>query len=139
MKIFKYQKVTDIYTTHEVIHPDYEQMSEDCARIIDVCTIDGLVYISVPDTITLPEQPEIIKKTLVEVILNSELKTRIKSTSCHIKLMESRIADDAKIRYTKSDEVTLDFLKEFLPTWGVVDYISKCRVWDKPQELSKIY
>ena len=46
--IYKYQKISDAYTTYLLAEPDYELLGlED--RITELCTIDGVTYVSVPD------------------------------------------------------------------------------------------
>ena len=47
-KIYKYQKITDQFTTHCLVEPDYNLLeTED--RITELCTIDGVTYVSVPE------------------------------------------------------------------------------------------
>ena len=54
--IYKYQKISDAYTTYILAEPDYELLGlED--RITELCTIDGVTYVSVPDGITLRFSP----------------------------------------------------------------------------------
>ena len=87
-KIMKYSKKTDQFTTHTLVEPDYEEGSD---RITELCTIDSLVYVSVPDSVTLPDQPEVIGKTLEEVKLDDTLKAQIKKASVHYRLIEERV------------------------------------------------
>jgi hypothetical protein len=91
-KIYKYQKITDQYTTYLLAEPDYNLLGEEFEdRITELCVIDGITYVSVPDTITLPVQLEIISNTLEEVVLTAELLDQIKNTSCHVALINDRI------------------------------------------------
>ena len=104
IKIQKYQKITDRFTTYCLVEPDYNLLeTED--RITELCTIDGVTYVSVPDSITLPEQPEQI--TVEEVELTDELKESIKSASPHVQLINDRVV--AKIRevYSLNDEIKM--------------------------------
>ena len=74
-KIYRYKRVTDQYTTYCLVEPDYNQLAIE-GRITELCTIDGLTYVSVPDGVELPEQPETIAATLVEVDLAEEPETK---------------------------------------------------------------
>jgi len=87
-KIYSYPKVTDKFTTHTVAEPDYKD-GED--RTTELCTIDGATYISVPDSVVLPAQPEQI--TLVEVVPDQLLYEAIEAESPHTQLINQRIAD----------------------------------------------
>lgn len=128
---YSYEKKTDIWTTYELLQPDYEQMPEDSARITELCTIDGITYVYVPDSITLPKQPEQVQVTLTEVILDPSLITKIKKSSPHVKLMKKRKEQDENVRLTKQDELTLSFLLEFMEAPAeCLAYIVKCREWE---------
>ncbi len=131
-KIYTYRKVIDDYTTHELVQPDYEQMAEGSARITELCTIDGVTYVSVPDSITLPEQSEQVQATLKEVTLAPELIDKIREASPHVKLMERRIAEDADIRLSRQDEMTLGFPSSLVvsPAALFTAYMDQCRAWD---------
>ena len=104
MKIFKYQKVTNKFTTYTIVEPDYQEEDD---RITELSVIDGITYISVPDTITLPKQPEIIKKTLEGVILSNELKEDIKSNSSHVQLINQRVKEKILSDISITDELKL--------------------------------
>ena len=102
-KIYKYQKVTDEYTTYLLTEPDYNLLDEEDGndnqdRITELCTLDGYIetYVSVPDSITLPEQNDIIAESLEEVVLTEELLNRIKNTSCHVALINDRLVSIPK-------------------------------------------
>ena len=88
LRIYSYQKVTDKYTTHTVAEPDYREGDE---RITELCTLVGITYISVPDSVTLPEQSKQVQKTLKIATLTKELKGKIKETSVHYKLIKERV------------------------------------------------
>ena len=106
-KIYKYQKITDQFTTYCLVEPDYNLLeTED--RITELCTINGVTYASIPDGIILPEQPEQI--TVEEVELTDELKEAIKSASPHVQLINDRVV--AKIReiYSLNDEIKIKCL-----------------------------
>ena len=126
--IYKYQKISDAYTTYLLAEPDYELLGlED--RITELCTIDGVTYISVPDGITLPEQPEQI--TVEEVALTDELKAAIKSESPHVQLINERVV--AKIReiYSLNDEIKMIRLSPSAESTAYNEYVESCREWGR--------
>ena len=128
VKIYKYQKITDNYTTYCLVEPDYNLLeTED--RITELCTIDGITYVSVPDSITLPEQPEQI--TVEEVVLTDELKAAIKSESPHVQLINERVV--AKIReiYSLNDEIKMIRLSPSEESTAYNDYVEECRDWGR--------
>jgi hypothetical protein len=125
-KIYKYQKITDQFTTYCLVEPDYNLLeTED--RITELCTIDGVTYVSVPDSITLPAQPEQI--TVEEVVLTDELKAAIKSESPHVQLINERVV--AKIReiYSLNDEIKLLRIGLSEESTAYNDYVEECRDW----------
>ena len=127
-KIYKYQKIIDDYTTHCLVEPDYNLLeTED--RITELCTIDGVTYVSVPDSIALPQQPEQI--TVEEVELTDELKAAIKSESPHVQLINDRVV--AKIRevYSLNDEIKMIRLSPSEESAAYNEYVEECRAWGR--------
>ena len=127
-KIYKYQKVQDAYTTHCLVEPDYNLLeTED--RITELCTIDGITYVSVPDSIILPAQPEQI--TVEEVVLTDELKAAIKSESPHVQLINERVV--AKIReiYSLNDEIKMIRLSPSEESAAYNEYVESCMDWGR--------
>lgn len=96
VKVYRYRKVTDDYTT-------YQAQGEN---LIELCTIDGITYISVPDDgRLLAEQPEQIR--LEEVDLSGELKERVKNTSPLCQLIYARTQERIREKYSAEDEMYL--------------------------------
>ena len=127
-KIYKYQKVQDAYTTHCLVEPDYNLLeTED--RITELCTIDGVTYVSVPGSITLPEQPEQI--TVEEVVLTEELKESIKSESPHVQLINDRVVSKIRERYSVNDELKLLRIGLSEESTAYNDYVEECRDWGR--------
>jgi hypothetical protein len=124
--IYKYQKITDAYTTYILAEPDYELLGlED--RITELCAIDGVTYISVPDGITLPEQPEQI--TVEEVALTDELKAAICAASPHVQLIDERVVMKIREKYSVNDEIKLIRLGASDDFTDYNDYVETCRAW----------
>ncbi len=99
-KIYKYQKVTNQFTTYTAVDND-----EEDKRITELGTIDGETYISVPDDVILPKQPEQI--TLEPVTINDELKEQIEKASPHIQLIKKRITDKIREKYSLEEELKI--------------------------------
>jgi hypothetical protein len=85
-KIYSYQKVTDEFTTYTAIEPDYE---EGDARITELCIISGITYISIPDGVILPEQPNQV--VLLEITPDEILYEAIEAASPHVRLINQRV------------------------------------------------
>ena len=99
-KIYKYQKITDQYTTYTA-----RDNGEEDKKITELCTIGDKTYISVPDDVKLPEQAEQIKLELV--ILTAELKEQIEMASPHIQLIKKRIREKIAGKYSIEDELKI--------------------------------
>ena len=127
-KIYKYQKVQDAYTTHCLVEPDYNLLeTED--RITELCTIDGVTYVSVPDSIILPVQPEQI--TVEEVELTDELKESIKSASPHVQLINDRVVSKIREVYSLNDEIKMIRLSPSAESTAYNEYVESCRDWGR--------
>ena len=99
-KLYKYKKLTDEYTTYTAV-----DKGEEDKRLTELCTIGDDTYISVPDDLTLPEQPKEI--TLEPVIITSELKGQIEKASPHMQLIKKRIKDKIAEKYSIEDELKI--------------------------------
>ena len=94
MHIVSYVKQADAYTVYQLNAPDSTEL----------CTMDGVTYVSVPDD-TLPEQPAPIAASVVDpVTLTTELREAIKAASPHCQLIHQRMEDKIRERYSLSDE-----------------------------------
>jgi hypothetical protein len=130
-KLYKYQKITDNFTTYALAEPDYNLLeTED--RITELCTIEGVTYVSVPDSIILPAQPEEI--TTEEAALTEELIADIRAVSLHILLINDRVVAKIRERYSVNDELKL--LRIGLSEESTVynDYIEECRAWGRGEK-----
>ena len=104
--IVSYQKFIDQYSTHVLCLPDppleQNQGSDQC---IELCTIDGLTYVSIPDGTVLPAQPAQIADSVQMVVLTSDLRDRIKIESPHVALINQRMIDTIRSAYSIDDEM----------------------------------
>lgn len=137
--LYSYQKVTDEYTTYELMQPDYEQMAPDAARMTELCTIANKTYVMVPDGVILPDQPKRISTSIKPVALTSSIKAKINKTSPHLILITKRITKNEDIKYTKQDKANLETLMALLPSAMAFNtYMTKSRSWDKEAISPKI-
>lgn len=128
-KIYSYKKIYTEYTIIQLIFPHFTEFTDFCTEL---CTIDGITYVSIPDTILLPDQPPEIQ--LTEVILNDALKQQIKDNSCHVGLINSRVQEMISKKYSIQDEIKL-IRTAPTPEYTVYnDYVESCRTWGRNEK-----
>lgn len=94
--IISYQKVSDEYTTYELNAPDGST---------ELCTIDGITYVSIPEGEPLPDdQPEQIADSIETPVMTHELVEAIKAASPHARLIAQRMIDKIREHYSVDDE-----------------------------------
>ena len=104
--IVAYRKATDAWTTYTLATPDTQIDAAGEERYCtELCTLDGVTYVAVPDGITLPSQPAQIAGTVTPVTLTPELRDRIKSASTHCQFIDARMQDKIRARYSAEDEM----------------------------------
>ena len=97
--IYAYTKVETPYTIIQMALP-YEMDSEN--QCTELCTLEGVTYVSVPDSVTLPDQPA--ELTITEATITPELRDQIKAASPHVALIAKRMEQRIRERYSLSDE-----------------------------------
>ena len=97
--IYAYTKVSTPYTTIQMALP-YEMDSEN--QCTELCTLGGVTYVSVPDSVTLPDQPA--ELTITEATITPELRDQIKAASPHCRLITERMEMRISSKYSLSDE-----------------------------------
>ena len=105
-KLYKYQKITDKYTTHGLRLPAVAE-DDPGSPVIELCTIDGWTYVSVPDGVVLPEQSKEVAKTLQPVTLDAGTKAAIEAASPHCRLIRERTQEKIRAALTLDDELKL--------------------------------
>lgn len=93
--LLKYQIVSDSYTTYRIDEPG----------CVELCTLDSWTYVSVPDGVTLPDQPAEIAGTIEAVVLTDGLREQIKAASPHTQLIAQRVIERIRERYGVDDEL----------------------------------
>ena len=97
--IYAYTKVSTPYTIIQMALP-YEMDSEN--QCTELCTLEGVTYVSVPDSVTLPDQPA--ELTITEATITPELRDQIKAESPHCRLITERMEMRISSKYSLSDE-----------------------------------
>ena len=97
--IYAYTKVSTPYTTIQMALP-YEMDSEN--QCTELCTLDDVTYVAVPDSVTLPDQPA--ELTITEATITPELRDAIKAESPHCRLITERMEMRISSKYSLSDE-----------------------------------
>lgn len=130
--ILSYRKITDQYTTHII----EDQLHDD---VIELCTIDGVTYVSVPDDSTLPEFKII---TVKKAVLSNDIKAAIRDKSPHFRLLALRMGAPKNLRLTADDEARIKRMQKDVgeaEKAGAVDaFLTDRRSWDKAFAPSKL-
>lgn len=100
--IYAYQKHSTEYTTIQMALPDNQGL-DDALRCTELCTLDGVTYVAVPDEVVLPDQPTEISVGIVT--LTDALRDQIKAASVHVALIAERMVDKIRAKYTVDDEL----------------------------------
>ena len=127
-KIMSYKKIVDQHTVHTLFEPDYQNSSE---RITELCNIDGLTYVAIPDGVKLPNQPAQIQQSLVEIKLTPELRRQIKSKSEHVSLIRKRVVEHIREKYSINDELKMLRIAPTLKSSEFFDYCEQCVIWGR--------
>ena len=114
---------------------------------IELCAIDGLTYVAVPDGVALPDQhPEI---ALAPVTLTPELRDQIKLASRAVALIDQSVVDAIREKYSTDDEMYFSRIgvgaalgaytfepgeKEALLAFG--DFVEACRKTGRDQRAA---
>jgi hypothetical protein len=105
--LIAYRKATDAITTHTLRLPTPEKMGDAAGQ--EIATLeDGRTIVVLPDGATLPtDQPAEIKDS-IEVLptpLPDALKEQIREASPHVRLINTRMQDRIRARYSAEDEM----------------------------------
>jgi len=122
IKLYKYRKIADAITTYCLIEPDYNLLKTK-ERVQELATIDGWTYVSVPDSIILPEQPPQIYLVETEVpqvaLINEQVVERIRR--------KYSINDEIKMLRVDPSKTTAEFV-------AYNNYAEECRVWGESEK-----
>ena len=127
--IYSYQKHIDFLRTIEIALPE----DENHQRIgTELTTINGTTYVFVPEGVKLPAQPKEIK--VVPAVLAQELIDQIKQESTHIQLINARIVEMIRLRYSMEDEIKLIRIAPSDESTAYNNYVEECRAWGRGEK-----
>lgn len=98
----------------------------------ELCTIDGVTYVSVPDDIAMPDQHALI--TYAVVVLTSELTEAIKLASTHVQLIDQRVREKIADAYPIHEEIKLLRAAPSTEFDAYNTFAEACRQWGKEQK-----
>lgn len=101
--LIQYTKASDAWTEYTLRGPD----DLDAPQPQELCTIDGITYVSVPDGEELPEQFPQIADSIAPVTLTPELRKAIIDASPQCRLIAQRMIEQIRAHYTPDDEAFL--------------------------------
>lgn len=124
--IVSYQKFITKDTTKQLDAPEAS---------VELCTIDGVTYVSVPDDADLPiNQPDEIADTVQTVVMTDDLRELIKSQSTHVQLIDERVKAKIAERYSITDELK-EISNSSSPSFSTyANYVEACRQWGRAQK-----
>lgn len=102
--IYQYRKASNPWTEITMSLPEGQGADSD-VRCTELCTLDGITYVAVPDCLTLPPQPPEIQPE--RATITPELRERIKAESTHCQLIAQRLIDRIRARFSVDDEAFL--------------------------------
>jgi hypothetical protein len=144
--IYSYQKHINSITTKLI------KLPEEAGQSIgtELATIDGLTYIVLPAEVSLPiDQPVEIAASIQGVTLTPELREMIKAASPHCQLINQRVIDRIRERYSVDDEAYFSRIgigvalgiyefeageNAMLIEFG--NYVEQCRQWGREQRAA---
>ena len=126
--IYGYQKHIDSLRTVEIALP-----VDGMARLgTELATVDGRTYVYLPDTAALPVQPPEI--TVEGAILTPELLDAIKSASPHVLLINARVVEQIRQRYSLDDEIKMLRIAPSDESSAYVAYVEECVAWGQAEK-----
>ena len=124
--IVSYQKFITKDTTKQLDAPEGS---------VELCTIDGVTYVSVPDDMDLPiNQPDEIADTVQTVVMTDDLRELIKSQSTHVQLIDERVKAKIAERYSITDEIKQLRSAPSAEFDVYTEYAESCRAWGQEQK-----
>jgi hypothetical protein len=118
-KIYKYRKITDAVTTYALVEPDYNLLMTD-SRIKELGAVGGYTFVSVPDDLVLPDQPQQI------CLLEAE--------SFQAAVIDEQVVELIRRRYSINDEFKMLRIGPSEETAAYNDYVEECRAWGRGEK-----
>lgn len=129
--IVRYRKFIDAEHTVEIALP----ADPDGKRIgMELATIDGETYVSLPDSSDLPDQPAEI--TVEPVSLTPELNVSIRAASPFVQMINRMVSEKIAERYSTGDEIKLIRTAPSAEFEAYNAYAEECRAWGRSQKAA---
>ena len=134
--IYSYRKHIDSLRTIELALP-----VDGTQRLgTELATVDGVTYVYIPDTAALPTQSSELAPEVVT--MTPALKKAIKAESPHVRLINARVGERIRARYSIDDELGL--LRTAQTTGGATDpevvaygaHVESCRAWGRQEKAA---
>ena len=132
--LIAYRKHIDSMYTRELRLPEGPQHQRLGAEL---CTIDGVTYVSLPDGAVLPtEQPTEIQASIqtLPAPLPETLREQIKAASPHVRLINERVRAAIAERYSLADEIKLLRTAPSPEMTAYDAYAEECRAWGRAEK-----
>ena len=100
--IYSYVKYQTPHTTIQMAMPESQGL-DAALHCTELCTLDGITYVAVPDGVTLPSQP--LEIDVQPAVLTDELREQIKEASPHVALIDRRMIEQIRASYSIDDEM----------------------------------
>lgn len=121
-RIISYEKIITQETTKQLDLPE---------SATELCTIDGITYVSVPDDVELVDKQPVEYQT---VVMTDELRELIKSQSTHVQLIDDRVKAKIAERYSITDEIKQLRSAPSDEFDVYAEYAESCRTWGQEQK-----
>ena len=104
----------------------------------ELCTIAGVTYVALPDGATLPSaQPAEIAASVVNpVTVTTDLAASIKAASPHVALINARVVEQIREKYSADDELKLLRLGPSADFTAYTTYVESCRAWGAAEKAA---
>lgn len=135
MPIIAYRKYITVQFCRELNQPVDAQHN----RIgTELATVDEVTYVHLPNDVTLPaDQPAEIAASIINpVTLTDELHDAIKAASPHVQLINARVVEKIRERYSADDEIKCLRLAPSAETQAWNDWTEACRTWGHEQKAA---
>lgn len=96
--IIAYRKAHDAYTTYKLATPPDVACPE-------LCTLEDVTYVSLPDGAALPPQPAQIAASVEVVTPDAALRAQIIAASTQCQLIDEQMRDQIRATYPLEDEL----------------------------------
>ena len=131
-KIYSYTKHQDDIRTITLLLPFDQETHKFIGQ--ELCVLDGVTYVSIPDTAVLPEQPIEISATVKVVTLTEALKADIKANCKQVKRINDLVVEKIRLKYSAEDEIKALRLTPSATTDTWKAYVEECVLWGMEQK-----